>query len=138
MGKAFLGRWASVGVLIALVPLVTFSALLFADWREARHRAPGPLPSLGRALDRGDRLHYVGHLALGRLYDLCPCTERLAAEQYERAEWHTRTERQQALVTSERPRTLHTMLSDLGGIMTSGLRWGHQGTAWLLARLARP
>ena len=111
--------------------------LCFADWREARHEAGGSVPALARALDGGDRLHYVWHLGFGRLFALCPCTAPLAAEQYERAEWHTRTARQRALITSERPQTLPETLSDVGEIATSGLRWGRDGALWLLARLTR-
>src|SRR5690349_3728472 len=127
MGTGLARRFALLAAVGAFIPVVTFASLVFADWRETRRQVGGGGPALVRAFDDGDRLHYVWHLGFGRLFALCPCTERLAVDQYERAEWHTRTARQQALITSERPRTLPEALSDLSEIATSGLRWGRDG-----------
>jgi hypothetical protein len=137
METGLVRRFALLAAGVAVIPVITFASLVVADWRETRHQVGGAVPALVRVFDAGDRLHYVWHLGFGRLFALCPCTERLATEQYERAEWHTRTARQQALITSERPRTLPEELSDIAEIAASGLRWGQDGALWLLARLTR-
>src|SRR5215212_4198364 len=131
------GRILLTSLVMALVPTIIVAALVVADWRETRHRAPGVIPAVAHAVDRGDRLHYVGHLVLGLLFDVCPCTESIAADQYHRADQHARTARQRALVTSARPETLEEVPTDVGGIVMSGLRWGQHGAAWLLVRLTR-
>src|SRR5829696_3349580 len=90
-----LARWlARTGSAIVLVPLTLIAGLVLADWREAPRTAPEFVPSVSWAIDRGDRLHYVGHLVLGRLLELCPCTAPMAADQYDRADAHARTTRQ--------------------------------------------
>ena len=132
------GRILLISLVMTLVPtIIVVAALVVADWREARHRAPGVIPAVAHAVDRGDRLHYVGHLVLGRLFDACPCTESIAADQYHRADQHARTERQQALVTTARPDSMEEVPSDVVGIVMSGLRWGQGGAGWLLGRLTR-
>jgi lysophospholipase L1-like esterase len=114
--------------------VVLVACLIVADWaEEGRYRRPGLPAQVGWVIEHGDRLHYVGHLLLGRVLDLCPCTVELASDQYERADAHARTVRQRALVTYERPHTPRAVLSDFGEIVTDGLRWGKQGVTWLVA-----
>jgi len=128
------------GLVLVLLPAVVLGGLVFADWTQARHwngGGDGFAGQLGAAIEYGDRLHYVGHLLLGRTLDLCACAEDVAAEQYKRAQWHGRTARQLALVTSDRPRTPAEWVGDGAGIVASGARWGRQGTLWLTARLPR-
>jgi hypothetical protein len=115
---------------------LVLGSLVFADWTESRHWSDSVPHQIELAIEHGDRLHYVGHLALGRLFDLGPGMEHLAIEQYWRAEAHATTERQLALVTSARPQTLETQVSDVGGITASGFRWAQRGTIWLLDRTA--
>lgn len=127
-----------VGAVVALLgPAVAVLSLIVADWTEVRHQTPDPLTSIEVTIDRGDRLHYVGHLFLGRVLDLCACATDVAADQYDRALWHTRTTRQLALVTYQRPRAPLEWVTDGAGIVVSGARWGERGSLWLTARLAR-
>jgi hypothetical protein len=123
-----------------MLPAAVLGGLVFADWTQVRHRNGGEdglTGQLGAAIEYGDRLHYVGHLLLGRALDLCACAGDAAAEQYERAQWHGRTARQLALVTSSRPRSPAEWIGDSAGIVASGGRWGWQGTLWLASRLPR-
>ncbi len=115
---------------------VTFASLLFADWVEARYRQPTLARQIWYAFDRGHRLHYVGHLAAGRLADLCGCAPRFAEDQYNRATWHARTGRQLALVTVERPARVEDFPSDTLGIANSSARWAHAAVGWLADRAA--
>jgi hypothetical protein len=47
----------------------------FADWVEMQVR-------------RDERLHYNMHMALGKLFSLCPCTRAIGASQYSKAAYH--------------------------------------------------
>lgn len=126
--------------MVALLPAVVLGGLVLADWTQVRHWKDGRdglSEQLGAAIEYGDHLHYVWHLALGRGLDLCGCARDVAADQYERAQWHGRTARQLALVTSDRPRTPAEWVGDGAGIAASGARWGWQGTLWLAVRLPR-
>jgi len=122
---------------VILIGLVMLVGLVAADWREARSERSTFLTQLAYAVDRGDHLHYVVHLGLGRIADLCPCTRRLADDQYVRALWHVRTERQEALVTSQRPMSPRAFVDDTVEIMGSGFRWADTATAWVASRVLR-
>jgi lysophospholipase L1-like esterase len=127
-------RCPLVRAVLAVPMVVLVACLIVADWaEEGRYRRAGFPAQVGWVIEHGDRLHYVGHLLLGRVLDLCPCTDELAADQYDGADAHARTVRQRALVTDERPHTPQAVLSDFGEILTGGLRWGKQGVTWLLA-----
>ncbi len=130
-------RCLGVGLVLAVVPAIVLGSLVFADWTQARHWEDGFPDQLGAAIEYGDHLHFVGHLLLGRVLDLCACARDVAADQYERAEWHGRTARQLALVTSDRPRSALEWVVDGAGIVASGARWGERGTLWLAARFTR-
>jgi hypothetical protein len=127
-------------VLLASVPFVVLAVgavagIACADWLESPPQARTPVAQLVWVLDRGDRLHYVGHLALGRLLDLCPCTRAVADDQYRRALPHARTPRQSALVGDVRPRGLNARLVDAVDVAASGVRWGRRGAAWVSTHL---
>jgi hypothetical protein len=122
---------------MALLGMVTLGGLLVADWREARHERGRLLAQVAHALDRGDRLHYVMHLVIGRVADLCPCTRGFAEDQYARALYHARTARQEALVTTERPTSTGDVLVDAVGMLGSGIRWTFTASAWLVGRAVR-
>jgi len=122
---------------VALIGMVTLAGLVLADWREARSERSTLLSQLAYAVDRGDHLHYVVHLGLGRLADLCPCTRVLAEDQYVRALQHVRTERQEALVTSQRPQSPRALVGDAFEILDSGLRWADIATGWVASRVIR-
>jgi len=77
------------------------------------------------------------HLGLGRLADLCPCTRGLAEDQYVRALQHVRTERQEALVTSQRPQAPRALVGDTVEILGSGFRWADTATGWVASRVIR-
>jgi hypothetical protein len=130
-------RCLGAGLVLAVVPVIVLGSLVFADWTQARHWEDDFPGQLGAAIEYGDHLHFVGHLLLGRVLDLCACAHDVAADQYERAEWHGRTARQLALVTSDRPRSVSEWLGDGVGIVASGARWGARGTLWLAPRLTR-
>ena len=122
--------------LVLVVVVVTLASLVVADWAEAQDRKSGLLPQLVYALDGGDHLHYVVHLVLGRVLDLCPGTRSLAEEQYRRAMAHARTGHQLALVTSQQPTTLRQRVADAAGMLGSGVRWGARGATWLVSSVA--
>src|SRR5437763_429632 len=100
------------------------------DWREIRYVRHGGLGQVAAAIDHGDHLHYVVHLAIGRAADLTPWTRKLADDQYLRAAQHVRTGRQEALVTTERPTTLKARVLDALGILDSGIHWGDIAANW--------
>jgi hypothetical protein len=135
MARSPIRRYLLVGVVLSAVPAVVFGSLVFADWTEARYWTDGVPRQVKMAIDHGDRLHFVGHLAVGRLFDLCRCAEEIAADQYHRANAHATTARQRALVTSDRPQRFEEAVSDIGGILVSGLRWAQRGSTWVLMRL---
>src|SRR4051794_39673345 len=137
MGVGQMRRLFFVATALVLAPAVVVLGLIVADWTEIHHRARDPLTAVALTIDRGDRLHYVGHLMLGRALDLCACADHVAADQYDRATWHARTARQLALVTYNRPRAPLEWVTDGAGAITSGARWGERGSLWLVGRLAR-
>lgn len=64
---------------------------------------PAAAARIERDIRAHERLHYGLHLAAGRTLSLCPCTRLLARTQYDKAEAHAQTVRQQLLVTSAIP-----------------------------------
>ena len=137
MRVTWIGRLFLAGVALVLAPTLVLFSLIVSDWIEVRHRASAPVTGVMLTIDRGDRLHYVGHLMLGRVLDLCACAGELAADQYDRAAWHARTARQLALVTSGRPQAPAEWAADGAEAIASGARWGQRGSLWLLERIAR-
>ena len=135
MGAGWRHRLFLAGLALSLVPVMTVLGLIVADWIELRHRAPDPVTGVVLTIDRGHRLHYVGHLLLGRALDLCACADTLAADQYYRAAWHARTVRQLQLVTVARPRGPKAWVTDGIGIVASGVHWGQRGSLWLTGHL---
>lgn len=69
-----------------------------------------------REVHEHQRLTYALHLAAGRLLALCPCTRAQADTQYLKATAHAATDRQLALATTERPRTVESGLYDATAI----------------------
>jgi hypothetical protein len=135
MGVGWRGRLCLAAMAIVVSPVILALSLTVADWTEIRHRTRDPLTAVALTIDRGDRLHYVGHLMLGRALDLCACADALAADQYYRAAWHARTVRQLQLVTVARPRGPMAWVTDGAGIVTSGVHWGERGSLWLTGHL---
>jgi len=74
-------------------------------------------------LEADNSVHYGVHLLLGRLLSLYPRTRRLADLQYSKARYHARTLHQRALVTTDRPRTVVSAVSDAVRLGISGLEW---------------
>ncbi|MCC6176364.1 MAG: hypothetical protein IT305_13745 [Chloroflexi bacterium] len=120
---------------VALGLLTVLSSLLAADWVETRNPRESLPQQIAYAFDRGDRLHYVVHLAAGRAADLCACAPEFAQDQYRRAAYHARTDRQLALVTSERPTVLTAWVADTAGVLESGARWTGLAAGWVAERL---
>jgi hypothetical protein len=111
----------------ALAIVVPLAGLALADFQD---EAVSGLGFRGRAqavLDNGDRTHYAIHLALGRVLDLCPCTQDLADTQYWRARFHARTQYELQLVTRDRPATPIERVADAADIVSGGVRWTARG-----------
>ena len=122
--------------LLAALGAATLVGLLAADVVEARAPGVSLAARVAQAADRGDRLHYVVHLVLGRVLDQCTCTVSLANDQSRRAVAHARTGRQAALVTTERPTAFGARIADAVGILGSGVGWASSAGAWLFGRIA--
>jgi hypothetical protein len=102
------------GVLrLALVALVATGFVALATPRLAQ-------ATLDIAHD--DQVHYVGHLVAGRLFSLCPCTLRLADEQYTRGLYHARTPKQVALLTTERSASPRAAFAETPRLVAGALR----------------
>jgi hypothetical protein len=72
-------------------------------------------PGITRAalqVGHDDQVHYLGHLAAGRLLSLCPGAAALAERQYARGMYHAHTPRQKALLTSGRPESFSERLKE--------------------------
>jgi hypothetical protein len=74
------------------------------------------------SLAHDNQVHYVGHLLAGRLFSLCPCTTRLADDQYARGLYHAETPRQEALLTSQRPTSLRAHVAEAPYLAAGALR----------------
>ena len=121
---------------LAFIGMLTLAGLVVADWREVRYERATPLGQVAMAIDHGDRLHYVVHLAVGRLTDVTPWTTWYAEDQYNRAIRHAKTERQIALVTTDRPATLRQRVLDTLGVINSGFNWADDAGRWAVKRAA--
>jgi hypothetical protein len=97
---------------LALVALVV-TGVVFATPR---------LTDAALSVAHDDQVHYGGHLLAGRLFSLCPCTTRLADEQYARGMYHARTPTQLALLTSLRPTSMRAQLSEAPRLAAGALR----------------
>src|SRR5262245_38425973 len=97
-------RWLKRG-LIALSALIVLGMvgvglLVYADSAAAGDGSTNFGDQVRWAWEHGDHLHYAGHLAAGRLLDLCPCTRRAAAAHYYYARFHAVTPRQKAVLAN--------------------------------------
>jgi len=81
--------------------------------------------------DRGDHLHFAVHMIQGRIFDLCPCTRRAAANQYYEAHFHAITPRQVALAAMANPHSAADWAEYVFGPVGVGLDWVHDGIAWI-------
>jgi plastocyanin len=82
-------------------------------------------------IDRGDHLHFAGHIVVGRVLDLCPCTRRAAAAQYFYAKFHALTPRQKGVAANTNPHTPSEWAAYVSGPFAVGFEWLGDGVAWL-------
>jgi len=122
-----------------LAMLVPLSGLALADFLDESVSGLGFMGRARAVLDNGDRTHYAIHLALGRVLDLCPCTQDLADTQYWRAHFHARTPHELQLVTQARPATPVERVADAADLVSGGMRWTMRGlSTTILGALDQP
>ena len=128
-------RWIRRAVIalasIAGLSLVCLLLLAYADFETAGNGSPNTAARIRWVWAHGDHLHFAVHITGARLFDLCPCTRRLATEQYRRAHFHALTPLQQALVANSRPRSASQWLDYVVGPFAVGLEWLHDGVSWI-------
>jgi plastocyanin len=128
-------RWIR-RALIAITGVVVFCLLglvmlAYADYDMAGNGATSPGARAKWVWVQGDHLHFAVHIAQARLFDLCPCTRRVAGAQYYRAHFHALTPRQQALAANSHPRTVSEWADYFVAPFVVGLDWVHDGVTWL-------
>lgn len=128
-------RWlrrALVGVAaLGFLSVVSLCLIMLADIQIAGNGSRDFGERLSWTIERGDHLHYAGHLVLGRIFDLCPCTRRAADAQYYHARFHATTLTQQAVLVTSRPGSLAGLGEYLIGPLRVGVEWIGDGIAWL-------
>jgi plastocyanin len=105
--------------------------LAYADFAMAANGSRDVGARAQWALEHGDHLHYAGHLAAGRLLDICPCTRRAAAAQYYYARFHAVTSRQMAVLATTRPGSASEWAAYVTGPLAVGFDWVGDGIGWL-------
>ncbi|MDQ3811466.1 MAG: hypothetical protein M3336_14365 [Chloroflexota bacterium] len=127
--------WLRRGLLaltgVALLCGVAAALLFYADFETARTPSTRPRARAEWAVAHGDHLHFAGHVLLGRLLDLCPCTRGAASTQYAHARYHAVTPRQRTLLANTNPRTPAEWLDYATAPMAVGVDWLEDGLAWL-------
>jgi plastocyanin len=121
-----------IGLIAAAVLAVAGLGLLVAA--DAVTPGDGSQDAAGRldwAIHSGDHLHFAGHVAAGRLLDVCPCTRGLADGQYYRAHFHAVTPLQLAVAATTRPHSPAEWTIYVGGPLGIGRDWLGDGLAWL-------
>lgn len=120
----------AVACLVGLGLLGLF-LLAYADYDIAGNGSPSTSARIRWVWLQGDHLHYAVHITQARVFDLCPCTRRLAAEQYRRAHFHALTPRQQAVAANSHPLTTAQWVDYFVGPFAVSLDWLHDGVSWL-------
>jgi plastocyanin len=122
-----------IALLAALTALfvITAALLFYADFSMAGNGSSDARAQAAWALDRGDHLHFAGHILLGRVFDLCPCTRRAAAAQYFYAKFHAVTPRQKSVATTTNPHNLRELATYFGGPFGVAFEWAGDGVSWL-------
>ncbi len=128
-------RWIK-RVLIAIASavilfLLGLCALAYADYDVAGNGATSPAARARWVWVQGDHLHYAVHIMQARLFDLCPCTRRVAGAQYWRAHFHALTPRQQAVAANSHPSTASEWADYFIGPFAVSLDWAHDAVTWL-------
>ncbi|HET6319007.1 MAG TPA: plastocyanin/azurin family copper-binding protein [Chloroflexota bacterium] len=124
LGAILLAGLVALGV-------VSLALLFYADYSIAGNGSADPGQRVAWVLERGDHLHFAGHLVAGRILDLCPCSRRAAVAQYVYARFHALTPRQKAAVTNIQPRSVGELAAYATAPFAVGLDWIGDGVAWL-------
>lgn len=119
---------------IAALGLVCLFLLAYADFEMAGNGSPSTAARIKWVWVQGDHLHFAVHIAGARLFDVCPCTRRLATEQYRRAHFHALTPLQQALAANSRPHSASQWADYIVGPLAVGVEWLHDGVSWISGR----
>lgn len=128
-------RWIR-RVLIALasiagLSLVGLFLLGYADYQIAGNGSSSTRARIQWVWVHGDHLHFAVHIAQARLFDICPCTRRVAAEQYRRARFHAVTLRQQAVAANSHPQSIAAWVDYFVGPFAVGVEWLQDGMSWI-------
>jgi plastocyanin len=130
-----LRHWIKRGVAamagLAVLGLISMGLLIYADYSIAGNGSNDPSERLAWTLERGDHLHYAGHLLLARVFDLCPCSRRAADAQYYYAKFHAITPRQQEVLRNSRPGGFRGLGNYILGPFAVGFDWLGDGVFWL-------
>jgi plastocyanin len=118
------------GVLVGLL-FVSVVLLALADFTMAGNGSSDWRARAQWTWERGDRLHYAGHLAIGRVLDLCPCTRRAADAQYYYARFHAISPLQRQVVSNTRPAGPAAVAAYVVGPVAVGAEWLGDGLKWL-------
>ncbi len=127
-----------LATILATLVLVPIFGLALADYQDESVRGLGPISRARAVLENGDRTHYAFHLAVGRMLDLCSCTQSQADAQYWRASFHARTPRELMLVNQQRPATPIEWITDAADILTGGMRLGMRGFSTTISGAVDP
>jgi len=128
-------RWIR-RVLIGVGGVVLFfalglSLLAYADYDIAGNGATSPGARARWVWGQGDHLHYAVHIIQAHVFDLCPCTRRIAGAQYWRAHFHALTLRQQRVAANSHPNTASEWVDYFVGPLAVSLDWAHDAVTWL-------
>jgi plastocyanin len=127
-------RWFKRGLIalgaMSVLVMIGVGLLVYADSAIAADGSTDFADQVRWAWEHGDHLHYAGHLAAARLFDLCPCTRRRAAAHYYYARFHAVTPRQKAVLANV-PGNLTSLAAYVTGPIAVGFDWVGDGFKWL-------
>jgi len=128
-------RWINIAlggaILLVIGALANVLLLFYADFASAGNGSSDAGERARWAWERGDHLHYAGHLVLGRIFDLCPCSRNAAGAQYYYAKFHAVTPQQRAVVLNTKPSGAAELAHYFTGPVMVWFEWIGDGIAWL-------
>ena len=130
-GPNWIRRALTVLAAVVSLSLLSLFMLAYADYDTAGNGSPSTSARIQWVWVHGDHLHFAVHIAQAHLFDLCPCTRRVAAAQYWRAHFHAVTPRQQAVAANSRPQSASQWVDYFVGPFAVGFDWLHDGVNWL-------
>jgi hypothetical protein len=126
-----LGRLLLACVALGVMAMAGLGLLAAADYVGETGGIPTTAGRVEWTLHHGDHLHFAVHMVAGRVFDLCPCTRRAAAEQYWRASFHAQTPTEMALARNIRPRSFSGYVAYTMAPFAVGAEWIGKGVAWI-------